>query len=611
MSAPYILGISALYHDSAAVLLHGHDIVAAVEEERFSRIKHDRSFPRQAIAYCLSRLPAGARVHLAAYYDDPALTLDRVLATAVHFAPEGLGAWQQAAVEIFGNKAGLHERIAQALGDDAEILCVRHHMSHAASGFFPSPFDEAAILCADGVGEWATTTIGHGRGAAIEPLRRLDFPHSLGLLYSAFTHFCGFKVNSGEYKLMGLAPFGEPRFVKAILDHVIDLRDDGSFALDVRYFNLASTRGLASKKFEELFGGAKRDPESTITRREADLAASIQAVLEEAVLRLSAQAQRLTNSRRLCMAGGVALNCVANAKIARSGLFERMWIQPAAGDSGGALGAALYAAFHHVGVARSAASGRDGQKGSRLGPAFGDDVVKSVLANYGIAGRFVANDEERHALLATTLAQGKIVGYFKGAMEFGPRALGARSILADPRADDAQSRVNLKIKRRESWRPFAPAVLEEHAASLFDLTQDSPYMLFTAPLRESLRLKAEPVSDEAGEFDLVRTINRKRSHLPAITHVDWSARVQTVSREEHPDFHGLISAFHRLTGCPVLLNTSFNVRGEPIVCTPENAIQCLLSTEIDLLAIEGYLVEKAELPESVRIVKRTPAFEPD
>lgn len=611
MTEPYILGISALYHDSAAVLLRGGEVLAAAEEERFSRVKHDRSFPKQAIAFCLSKLPQGGRIDFVAYYDDPVLTLDRVLATAIQFAPDGMGVWQQAAAEILGNKAGLQERIVAALGYETEIMSVRHHMSHAASAYYPSPFAEAAILVVDGVGEWAATSIGYGQSKRIDLPHSINFPHSLGLLYSAFTHYCGFKVNSGEYKLMGLAPFGTPRFAQTILDHLIDLRADGSYALDISYFNFASTKSFTAKRFDDLFGGPRRAPESVITRREADLAASIQAVLEEAMLRLSAHAQKLTGSKHLCLAGGVALNCVANARIAKSALYDRLWIQPAAGDSGGAMGAALTLAYGPANQDRTLITGRDGQKASRLGPAFGDDAVKAVLDNYGITGHYVADDHERHALIAKALADGKIVGYFKGAMEFGPRALGGRSILADPRADDAQARVNLKVKFRESWRPFAPSVLAEQAKDIFDLTQESPYMLLTAPVRESLRQGDSADIETGEEFDLLKIIKRKRSALPAITHVDWSARVQTVSQDQSPDFHSLISAFFDLTGCPVLLNTSFNVRGEPIVCSPADALRCFLQTDIDLLCLESYLVYRSELPGHMRVVKRSTAFEPD
>ncbi|HQY46421.1 MAG TPA: carbamoyltransferase, partial [Usitatibacteraceae bacterium] len=584
-----ILGISAFYHDSAAALVEDGRIVAAAQEERFSRRKHDPRFPRHAIGYCLAEAGCGPEaIDHVVFYDKPFLKFERLLETYLAFAPRGFRSFRMAIPlwikeKLFQKRLLRDELRLFAPGVDWEsrLLFAAHHASHAASAYYASPFDEAAVLTMDGVGEWATTSVAHGRGAALDMAREIHFPHSLGLLYSAFTYYTGFKVNSGEYKLMGLAPYGEPRYRQAILDHLIDLKEDGSFRLDQRYFDYCTGLTMTSPRFDELFGGPARRPEELLTQRHMDLAASIQAVLEEAVLRLTRALARDTGSRNLCLAGGVALNCVANGKVLRDGRFERVWIQPAAGDAGGALGAALAAWHQHLGHPREPSGGADRMRGAYLGPAFGDDEVARRLAACG--ARFERVDDG--ALLdrcVADLVAGKALGWFQGRMEFGPRALGARSILGDPRSPTMQKTLNLRIKYRESFRPFAPAVLREDVADWFELDADSPYMLLVADVVRRRR-RAMTAAEEA--LFGIEKLNVPRSEIPAVTHVDYSARVQTVHRETNPRFHALLSRFKAATGCPVLVNTSFNVRGEPIVGSPEDAFRCFMGSDIETLAI--------------------------
>ena len=609
-----ILGISAFYHDSAAALVEDGRIVAAAQEERFSRRKHDPRFPRHAIGYCLAEAGCGPEaIDHVVFYDKPFLKFERLLETYLAFAPRGFRSFRMAIPlwikeKLFQKRLLRDElrRFAPGVDWESRLLFAAHHASHAASAYYASPFDEAAVLTMDGVGEWATTSVAHGRGAALDMAREIHFPHSLGLLYSAFTYYTGFKVNSGEYKLMGLAPYGEPRFRQAILDHLIDLKEDGSFRLDQRYFDYCTGLTMTSPRFDELFGGPARRPEELLTQRHMDLAASIQAVLEEAVLRLTRALARDTGSRNLCLAGGVALNCVANGKVLRDGRFERVWIQPAAGDAGGALGAALAAWHQHLGHPREPSGGADRMRGAYLGPAFGDDEVARRLAACG--ARFERVDDG--ALLdrcVADLVAGKALGWFQGRMEFGPRALGARSILGDPRSPTMQKTLNLRIKYRESFRPFAPAVLREDVADWFELDADSPYMLLVADVVRRRR-RAMTAAEEA--LFGIEKLNVPRSEIPAVTHVDYSARVQTVHRETNPRFHALLSRFKAATGCPVLVNTSFNVRGEPIVGSPEDAFRCFMGSDIETLAIGNCLLAKEEQDPALKVDYKN-AFELD
>ena len=589
-----ILGISAYYHDSAAALVVDGRIVAAAQEERFTRKKHDSNFPARAVESCLEI--AGlkpADLDWVGFYEKPLLKFDRLMETYLAFAPSGLLSFRKAMPEWIRTKLFLSREMRKSLGGSyrRRFVFAEHHESHAASAFYPSPFTEAAILTLDGVGEWATATIGVGRGHQIEMLRQLAFPHSLGLLYSAFTYYCGFRVNSGEYKLMGLAPYGEPIHTKKILESLIDLKEDGSFRMDQSYFQYANGLRMTSSKFDRLFGGPPRKPETRLGQREMDLAASIQSVTEEIVGRMARYVHRITGQSRLCLAGGVALNCVANGKLLRDGPFEQIWIQPSAGDAGGALGVALW--IHHQMLGRERiALPEDSQQGSLLGPSFSDAEIerflKSVKAHYTICG----SDEELCELVASALAEGEVVGWFQGRMEYGPRSLGGRSILGDPRRPDMQTTMNLKIKFRESFRPFAPAVLRESVSEYFDMPRDaeSPYMLLVAPVAEELRV---PVQEDAQSLQGIEKLNVPHSTLPAVTHVDYSARVQTVDSARNPLFHHLLRQFAMKTGCPVLINTSFNVRGEPIVGSPADAYRCFLATDIDCLAVGRFVLRKS------------------
>jgi carbamoyltransferase len=596
-----ILGIAGYYHDSAAALVRDGEIVAAAQEERFTRRKHDPSFPANAINYCLEEgFVDAAELDAIVFYDNPLMTFDRVVQNACAGGPEGRGLFAQAAGALLGDKVWVNEHVQRALGTlgrEGRVLFAEHHMAHAASAFYPSPFDSAAVLTIDGVGEWATTSLGAGHGSSLELFAEIDYPHSLGLLYSAFTTFCGFKVNSGEYKLMGLAPYGRPKYAGRIREYLIDIRADGSYRLDMDYFGYLDGVAMAGQRFAELFDGPARAPESQITRREMDLAASIQAVTEEIVLKTARHLRRVSGEKNLVLAGGVALNCVANGKLAASGIFDGIWVQPAAGDAGGSLGAALLAHHAYFGAPRTRAAGAgDAQHGSYLGPRYSSEEILAFLDRKGYPYHRIADRGERLALVAGALAEGKIAGWMSGRMEFGPRSLGARSILGDPRNPRTQATMNLKIKYRESFRPFAPAVLREKCAGYFEFDGDSPYMLMVAPVAESRRKPMDRAAFDGGDDDMMRIINQPRSDVPAITHVDYSARIQTVDQDSHPEFRALIEAFERLTGCPVLVNTSFNVRGEPIVCSPQDAYRCFMRTEMDLLVLEDVVLWRSEQP---------------
>jgi carbamoyltransferase len=593
-----ILGISAFYHDSAAALVADGVVVAAAQEERFSRRRHDSAFPAHAVKYCLCEARADlGDVSTIAYYEDPALKFRRVLATLVGTAPRAFASFRDTLPEWLSWKVHTADTVRRNLvkldlGKVPGIICRKHHESHAASAFFPSPYESAAVLCIDGVGEWATTTLWQGQNSSLRQVAEIRFPHSLGLLYSAFTYFCGFKVDSGEYKLMGLAPYGRPRYAQLIREKLIDLKPDGSFRLDMRYFEYIRGQVMTGRGFERLFNGPRRLPESPLTEREFDLAASVQEVTEEAVLRLARTARELTGEARLCLAGGVALNCVANGKVIDREVFDEVWIQPAAGDAGAALGAALAVAAERGATRAQLAGGRDAMSGALLGPAYNDEEIAAYLDANQIPYKRLDSDALAHRT-AAEIADGKIVGWFQGRMEFGPRALGARSILGDPRDPAMQSVMNLKIKFRESFRPFAPSVLADQASRYFDLKQQSSYMLVVAQVADEQRVDVTEPEAAIG-LDLLRV---QRSTIPAVTHVDLSARVQTVSEQDNPAYHRLLTAFHELTGCPVLVNTSFNVRGEPIVNTPRDAYVCFMRTNIDLLAIGGFLLEKVAQPE--------------
>jgi len=595
-----ILGISAYYHDSAAALVRDGEIVSAAQEERFSRKKHDARFPGHAIASCLKQGGIGpADLDEVVFYDKPMVKFERLLETYLTYAPQGFRSFVAAMPvwlkEKLYLKSTLKKELAALAGikerELSPLLFAEHHHSHAASAFYPSPFEEAAVLCLDGVGEWATTSVWRGQGHELTPCWELDFPHSLGMLYSAFTYYTGFRVNSGEYKLMGLAPYGEPKYVDLILDKLIDLKADGTFRLDMDYFNYATGLTMTNRRFADLFGGPARKPETAIAQKEMDIARSIQEVTEEVVLRLARTVHMELGSEHLCLAGGVALNCVANGRILREGPYRDIWIQPAAGDAGGALGAALLA-WHEYHEQPRRVNGHDHMRGSYLGPRYADEEIRAQLDRLGAVYERL-EEAELLERLGEILAGENVVGWFQGHMEFGPRALGGRSIIGDPRSEKMQSVMNLKIKYRESFRPFAPAVLAEDVDEYFELDRPSPYMLIVAPVRESLRI---PMSAEQQGLFRIRKLHVKRSQIPAITHVDYSARVQTVHERSNPRFHALLQRFKARTGCAVLVNTSFNVRGEPIVCTPEDAYRCFMRTEMDYLVVENYLMAKPEQP---------------
>jgi carbamoyltransferase len=596
-----ILGISAYYHDSAAALMVDGDLVAAAQEERFTRKKHDHDFPKHAADYCLRE--AGLQpedVDYVVFYDKPLLKFERLLETSLAFAPQGLRSFMMAMPLWLKTKLHLPREIRKALNGrfKKHIVFTGHHESHAASAFFPSPFEEAAILTMDGVGEWDTASISHGRDNRIEMLKTLRFPHSLGLLYSAFTYFTGFKVNSGEYKLMGLAPYGEPKYVDVILDKLIDLKPDGSLAMDMRYFNYCQGLTMTNGKFDKLFGGPPRDPESMITQREMDLAASIQKVTEEVVVRMARTAKELTGSKYLCLAGGVALNCVANGVVLRERIFEDIWIPPPAGDAGGALGATMFVHFQLLENRRMPNSSDALLRGSLLGPKFSNETIRQFLDSKNIRYHFIPNEEELLRKTVEAMLQEKVVGWFQDRMEFGPRALGARSILGDSRSEKMQSQMNLRIKFRESFRPFAPSVLKEDVSEYFELDRESPYMLLVAPVRKDKRCElTEDQRRLTRDPDLRKRVNVKRSVIPAVTHVDMSARIQSVDANRNGRYYRLLCEFKRQTGCGLIINTSFNIRGEPIVCTPQDAYRCFMASDMDVLVLENCMLDKKEQPQ--------------
>ena len=581
-----ILGISCYYHDSAACLVRDGNIIAAAQEERFTRKKHDFEFPTNAIQFCLKE--GNIRVEdidYVAFYEKPLLKFERILETYMAYAPYGFNSFIKAMPLWMKHRLWIPDLIQKELNYEGKIIYPEHHESHAASAFFPSPFESAAIITADGVGEWATTSFGRGRGNKFEFDSEIRFPHSLGLLYSAFTYYTGFKVNSAEYKVMGLAPYGEPKYVDIILKELIDLKEDGSFKLNMKYFNYCAGLTMTNRKFDKLFGAPPRKRESALTQKEMDLARSIQVVTEEVMLRIARHVHKTTGEENLCLSGGVALNCVANGRILREGPFKNIWIQPAAGDAGGALGAALVVWYHYLNQPRQV-KGPDAQSGSLLGPVFQDDEIESALKKYeAVYEKYPAS--ELAGKVAKLIEEGNVIGWFQGRMEFGPRALGARSIIGDARNREMQSRMNLKIKYRESFRPFAPSVIEDQVTEWFDITNTSPYMLLVAGVAQKQRIDSASSSLKGLE-----KLRESRSKIPAVTHVDMSARVQTIDRERNPVYYDLINSFYKQTGCPVIINTSFNIRGEPIVCSPEDAFRCFMSTEMDYLVLGNYVLDK-------------------
>ena len=595
----YILGISAYYHDSAACLIKDGEIVAAVQEERFTRVKHDSRFPSHAITYCLNEAGITSKnLDYVVFYDKPFVKFERLLETYLAFAPRGFKSFVKSMPvwlkdKLF-QKSMISKELTKLLGKDVKwdkrLLFSEHHLSHAASAFFPSPFEEAAVLTMDGVGEWTTTSLAIGKGNSLSVHKEIHFPHSLGLLYSAFTYYTGFKVNSGEYKVMGLAPYGEPTFVDTIKDNLIDIKEDGSFQLDMSYFDYCTELTMTNKRFNKLFGGLPREAESELTQREMDLAASIQKVTEEIIVKLAKNIAKETHQKNLCLAGGVALNCVANGVLLREKVFENIWIQPAAGDAGGALGAALGAYFIMLGKARNVSDNLDSMCGAYLGPNFSNEEIKKYLTECGANYRELDEDAVINET-AKGLADGKAIGWMNGRMEFGPRSLGARSIIADPRSPLVQKTLNLKVKYRESFRPFAPSILREDVSEWFEIDIDSPYMLIVADVVKNKRRK---ISDDEKSLFGIDKLNVPRSEIPAVTHVDYTARIQTVHKETNPRYHAIILKFKEITGCPVLVNTSFNVRGEPIVCTPEDAFRCFMGTELDMLVVGNMILHKQE-----------------
>jgi carbamoyltransferase len=595
----YILGISAFYHDSAACLIHNENIIAAAQEERFTRIKHDNSFPSNSIIYCLKEAKITAKdLSHVVFYEKPFLKFERLLETYLAYAPIGFFSFTKAMPSWIKNKLFLKTELINSLNNllgkkikwNNILLFSEHHLSHAASAFYPSPFESAAIITLDGVGEWTTSSIAIGKGNNLKIIKEIHFPHSLGLLYSAFTYYAGFKVNSGEYKVMGLAPYGRPIYANLIKENLIDICDDGSFKLNMSFFSFASGLTMTNKKFNKLFGGKPRKPESKITQKEMDLAASLQNVLEEVILKISKNVAKETGEDNLCLAGGVALNCVANGALLREKIFKNIWIQPASGDAGGSLGAALAIYYLHYKSKRNVSAKNDSMKGSYLGPNYSNEEVKKNLNKLGAIYTKVS-DDELFEKVSRSLIKGKAIGWMQGRMEFGPRALGARSIIADPRSSIMQKQLNLKVKFRESFRPFAPSILREYLNEWFNIDIDSPYMLIVDKIKLNKRY---PISKKEENFFGIEKLNLKRSDVPAITHVDCSARIQTVHSATNDKFHKLISKFYEKTGCPMIVNTSFNIRGEPIVCKPEDAFKCFMSTQIDMLVIGNYILEKKE-----------------
>jgi len=594
MTDQYVLGISAFYHDSAAALLRNGEIVAAASEERFTRKKGDATFPHRAVEFCLKQAGIGvSELTAVGFYDKPLLKFERILETYLGVVPKGFRSFLMAGPLWIKDKLYIDRQLHEELGYTGQIFYCEHHESHAASAFFPSPFEQAAVLTMDGVGEWATASIGMGRGGDIEILDELHWPDSLGLLYSAFTYYTGFKVNSGEYKVMGLAPYGEPKYVDFIYKELLDLKEDGSFRLNQKYFNYLTGLTMTNGAFDELFGGPPRKPESKLTQKEMDLARSVQAVCEEIMLRMARTAHKRTGAENLCLAGGVALNCVGNGRLQREGPFKQIWIQPAAGDAGGALGVAQLIHYREFKQPRVVVKGKDAMKGSYLGPEFTPQEIETYLKSAGAT--YERMDElEQLDRVASYLADEKIIGWFDGRMEFGPRALGSRSILGDPRSPRMQADMNIKIKFREGFRPFAPSVLRERVADYFELDGDSPYMLLVAPVKKE---RCIPLTAEQHKLWGIDKLNVPRSDLPAITHIDYSARIQTVTPDTNRRYYALIKAFEQKTGCPVVINTSFNVRGEPIVCTPEDAYRCFMRTNIDALVLGPFVLEKSAQPE--------------
>lgn len=601
----YVLGISAFYHDSAAALLVDGKIVAAAQEERFTRVKHDPSYPKEAVTYCLAEAGISeSQLDHVVFYEKPLEKFERLMETYLAFLPEGFESFQQALPGMIKQKLRIQDIILSELGSGfhGTFHVVDHHESHAASAFYPSPFEEAAILTLDAVGTWGTSSVGYGKSNRIRLCEEMQFPHSLGMLYSAFTYYTGFKVNSGEYKLMGLAPYGEPKYADLIFNKIIELGEDGALWLDMAYFNYCQGLTMTSEKFHQLFGGPPRKSETTITQKDMDLAASIQVVCEEVVLRCARHAARLTGLKQLVMAGGVALNCVANGRLRREGPFDDIWIQPAAGDAGGALGAALFLWHHQLDQKREVQIG-DSQRGSYLGPAFENSDIGFFLDSIGAQYDYFIDEKSLLNTVSNLLNEEKVIGWFHGRMEYGPRSLGARSIIGDARSTSMQQKMNVKIKFRESFRPFAPCVLREHAHTIFEMksSEESPYMLFVAPVRHGHRTTLnEEDARRMQDPDLRVRVSVPRSSVPAITHVDYSARIQTIDEERHGRFYRLLRSFYQLTNCPVLVNTSFNIRGEPIVCSPEDAVKCFMATDMDALVLGNYVLIKSQQPEGLR-----------
>lgn len=604
-----ILGLSCFYHDSAACIVKDGDIIAAAQEERFTRIKHDFNFPAKAVEYCLKEAKCKVcDLDFVAFYDKPFIKFERILETYLTYAPVGFTSFIQAIPLWLREKLWIPELIKEKLNYTGKVIFPEHHESHAASAFFPSPFDEAAFITMDGVGEWATASYGIGKGNIVEINAELHFPHSIGLLYSAFTYYTGFKVNSGEYKVMGLAPYGEPKYVDLIKKYLIDIKDDGSFWMNMEYFNYCAGLTMTNHKFDKLFGGPPRKPETNLTQKEMDLARSVQEVTEEVMIKMARHVKKETGMNNLCLAGGVALNCVGNGKILQEKIFDNIWIQPAAGDAGGALGAALFTWYQYLGNQRTVVKQKDSQKGSFLGPEFNEDAIEKFLNQYKLPFSKVSNKDELFEKISDYMINEKVVGWFSGRMEFGPRALGARSIIGDARSSKMQAIMNLKIKFRESFRPFAPSVLNEFKSDWFDIDAESPYMLLVADVKNE---KQRKMTTEEEKLWGIEKLNIVRSEVPAITHIDYSARLQTVHKDTNPDYYGLIERFYSKTGCPVIINTSFNVRGEPIVCTPLDAYKCFMRTNMDYLVLGNYILSKDEQPKFVDDINWKEKFQLD